>query len=687
MSKNQGISRRTFLNASLGGLAAAGLGPFSGFAGFSNTADLVITGSPVLTVDYLDSVQGAVAVKGNRILATAKDMEGIRDFIGGNTRIVNYSRGCVTPGMIDVHNHIVAQATTTINWVDLIRCLSTQQVQETLAKWIVEHDWKPGKWVRGVGYMWIMDKMVSKKKEEFRGPPLFTRWDIDEIVEVNGKKVDLSRYPIFLVQISGHYASVNSLGLIKSKIMDKSGRFYSGRDKKCLTVSGRSVESAFNPKSSAFGSFFNISTHKGTKQIDGMIFHHYAMEEFYARGMIYGGYPKLDDREITAALKQRSNEFIRKGVTSIYDNNFRIPGLLSHVKSFPRVAAVHEKLRITLYPYIGHLNKGAFPAFDSSRIKGVTSRAPLFNDDWMRLIGYKLQIDAATMTGLTWKPNNSLGDPTKGKLNLWKYDEYLEIVRLLDRMGAQISIHVVGDKALDWTIDAYEEAGVGGGSRRHRIEHVVCVPQISVNTPQNRTEPLYPRVRDQNLIFCPQPGFILLSALFFEQAFGSGVGQFKQDKIFPRFTHSIPYRSAVEAGVRVALSSDNPCVIETSPLLALWESVHRRTCPVGKGSPNAIPSYVYNHRDEKGDVYDERVDINQAIRGHTIDAAYSGFEDKVKGSIEDGKLADLVIWDKDIRLLGERTPLKKALEIKPVMTIIDGKIAYQDKTSVKIEKA
>jgi hypothetical protein len=54
----------------------------------------------------------------------------------------------------------------------------------------------------------------------------------------------------------------------------------------------------------------------------------------------------------------------------------------------------------------------------------------------MRLIGYKLQIDAGGMTGFTWEPSNSTGDMTKGKLNLWEYRDYLEIVKALDRMGA-----------------------------------------------------------------------------------------------------------------------------------------------------------------------------------------------------------------------------------------------------------
>lgn len=165
---------------------------------------------------------------------------------------------------------------------------------------------------------------------------MINRWDLDQVVEVAGKKVNLSQYPIYLVQLSGHYASSNSLALIKARIMDESGRFYSGKDKECVTVPNKTVEEAFNPVRSAFGSFFHVSSHKGSNQIDGMIYHHYAMEELIGRGIKFAGFPRLDEKELNIALKQRCREFIQKGVTSIYDNNLRALSLFDAVKEFPK---------------------------------------------------------------------------------------------------------------------------------------------------------------------------------------------------------------------------------------------------------------------------------------------------------------------------------------------------------------
>ncbi|MDY6955188.1 MAG: hypothetical protein SWE60_27100, partial [Thermodesulfobacteriota bacterium] len=203
MAHKKGISRRQFIATSVGGLAAATLGTWDLFAGLKPTADLVIHGSPVLTVDYKDSVLGAVAIKGNKILATARDISGLREFIEPGTQVVKYTQGCVTPGLIDVHNHIVGQAGMTTSWVDLMCCNSSISVRETLAKWVVENDWPPGQWIRGQGYIWMWDKMAGGKREGVSGPPLVSRFDLDQVVEVSGKKVDLRQYPIYLFQLSG----------------------------------------------------------------------------------------------------------------------------------------------------------------------------------------------------------------------------------------------------------------------------------------------------------------------------------------------------------------------------------------------------------------------------------------------------------------------------------------------------
>jgi len=673
MSSRRKCTRREFLKSTaLGGLAVS-TGSLNLMAQENQKADLVFHGGTILTADASNSIKNAIAIKGNRILAVARDIADIQPFISSTTKVIQLGQRCITPGIIDVHNHIVAQVTTTINWIDLIQCKNADDVRRTIADWIIEHDWPQGKWIRAVGYMWLWDK-VAQAKEGVQGPPLLTRWDMDQVVETRGKKIDLSAYPMYLIQLSGHYSTMNGLALRKAKIMNDSGHFNEGSDSVCLTVPSKKLKEVFSPEIHKFGSFFQEVLKDGSKQISGTVFHHYAMEEFVVRAYKFGDFPQLDEKELLASMKQRCQEFIKLGVTSIYDNNLRLRSHFDAIKAYHQNAQPNEKLRITLYPYICHQDNGAFPAFDQGSRKGILSRTPMFDGAWMRLIGYKLQIDAGAIAGLTWELNKSYGGTTHGDLNLWEYNDYLAIIKELDKRGAQISAHVIGDKALDWTLDAYEKAGVGGKNRRHRLEHLACVPAMSRNGITSKNQALLKRAKDLDLIFCPQPGFILYYGMFWERAFGSGTGE----QTFPRLTHSVPYKSAVDAGIKVALSSDNPCVPNVSPLLAIWESVHRRTMKVGNESRMLMDSYVFNHPDERGSTVDERVDFNQALRGHTIDAAYCGFEEKEKGSLEEGKLADLVVWNKDIRTIGERMPVASLKEIKPVMTVIDGKIVYEN---------
>jgi len=185
----------------------------------------------------------------------------------------------------------------------------------------------------------VLDKVLQQRAAGAAPQPqLATRWDLDQVVQVSGKSVDLSQYPIFLIQISGHYASANAMALLKSKVMDKNGRFYRGGDAECLSVDGRPIGDTFSPEQRAFGSFFHVGQQGGSSQISGAIFHHYAMEEFYLRARKFAGYPEMEEEELITALKQRSREFIRMGVTSIYDNNLRNVRFLDAVKRYPQSA-------------------------------------------------------------------------------------------------------------------------------------------------------------------------------------------------------------------------------------------------------------------------------------------------------------------------------------------------------------
>jgi predicted amidohydrolase YtcJ len=72
----------------------------------------------------------------------------------------------------------------------------------------------------------------------------------------------------------------------------------------------------------------------------------------------------------------------------------------------------------------------------------------------------------------------------------------------------------------------------------------------------------------------------------------------------------------------------------------------------------------------------EAITMKDALRAYTYGAAYAAFEEKVKGSIEEGKLADLAIWEQNLYTV--RPDPEKIKDLKVLMTLLDGKIVYQD---------
>jgi predicted amidohydrolase YtcJ len=142
---------------------------------------------------------------------------------------------------------------------------------------------------------------------------------------------------------------------------------------------------------------------------------------------------------------------------------------------------------------------------------------------------------------------------------------------------------------------------------------------------------------------------IMQPAFFWE--FGDGYianyGQHRADTMFPA-------QSLIAAGVPVAGSSDAP-VTHYAPLFGIEQALTRATSDGQVCGPA------------------ERVDLTTAIRMHTINGAFASFEETVKGSLEPGKLADLVVLGDDIA----RVPVKDLRHLPVVMTVVDGEVVRE----------
>ncbi len=218
---------------------------------------------------------------------------------------------------------------------------------------------------------------------------------------------------------------------------------------------------------------------------------------------------------------------------------------------------------------------------------------------------------------------------TNGKLEKWAVDA--------DRNRLQICIHAIGDKANATVLDMYAKIKSINSpwDRRFRIEHAQHLRKEDIN-----------RFAEIGVIASVQPYHCIDDGVWAEKRIGP-------ERI--KTTHV--YKSLLQSGAVVAFGTDWP-VAPLNPLLGIFAAVTRRTVD-GKNHDGWNP--------------EEKISVENAIKCYTLNAAYASFEEKIKGSIEVGKLADFVVLSDDILTMD---PVK-IKDVKVDMTVFDGEIIYK----------
>jgi hypothetical protein len=333
--------------------------------------------------------------------------------------------------------------------------------------------------------------------------------------------------------------------------------------------------------------------------------------------------PIPSKEQLEEGIVYASNLFLAEGVTRIEDNWVKGKDLLG---AYQTLNGRGEPPTPTDIYY--HINSEAEA---EAGVTALPSVKQAFGGT-VSLKGWKLQVDGGAATAFTYEPHNGYAYSV-ASLNP---ETLKKIVSMLHKSGLQICIHVIGDRALDAALDAIE-AALNENPRpdhRHRLEHVVVSP---------RKESLE-RIKRLGVVISTQPLFIYFSGDTWYRLFGE-----------ERVQMSLPVKTASEMGIPVALGSDYPCSPDTRPQLTLWSAVMRQTMTGRVIGPN------------------ERVDIQQALRLHTMGSAYAAHEEDMRGSIGVGKNADFVVWSDDLYTI----PTDKIRDAKAELTIIEGQIVHK----------
>lgn len=239
----------------------------------------------------------------------------------------------------------------------------------------------------------------------------------------------------------------------------------------------------------------------------------------------------------------------------------------------------------------------------------------------------------APYEGMVASDEGAFGQPQ------WAPGELSEAVRVADARGWQVQIHAIGDGAVRTALDAYERAATLNGprDRRHRIEHIETIDARDV------------------------PRFAALGVVASMQPYHADPEPAQLDlytaRIGPdRASRGWPWNSIRRAGGRLALGSDWP-VVSFDPFLGLNSAVNRTTRdgrPVGGWLPG------------------ERLALADALAGYTSGSAWAAHEDAVKGTLEAGMLADVVVLDRDLLAVTPTAIVSTSVQA----TIVGGRLVY-----------
>ncbi len=280
------------------------------------------------------------------------------------------------------------------------------------------------------------------------------------------------------------------------------------------------------------------------------------------------------------------------------------------------------------------------PKLRAQDLDVIESARKKFHDDWIDTNAVKMMVDGVVESHTAAMLEPYSDDPSvKGKL-FWEPANYLAAVAELDKRGLQLFTHAIGDYGVRTALDAYQNAEEVNRAtdRRPRIEHIETVSAADI-----------PRFGKLGVIASMQPLHSYPDADTLD-VWARNAGP-------DRASRAWAWKSIANDGGHLAFGSDWP-VVTLNPWEGVQTAVTRQT---SEGKPDA------------GFVPEQRLTVAETVRGYTLGAAYAGRREKTEGSIEPGKLADLIIISQNIF---EIDPHRLA-ETKVLTTIVGGRVVYQ----------
>ena len=342
-----------------------------------------------------------------------------------------------------------------------------------------------------------------------------------------------------------------------------------------------------------------------------------------AKDLVYHMMPPYSFDEFYLGLQMVLDECIKLGLTSIHASMVS-PTEFKAMQALKREGKLGIRVAVHLSGRDEGMVEGAIAA-------GIETP---FGDEWLKITEAEWVFDTSTSgrTAAYYEPY--VGEPHNTGILLYDQEDITERVWQTHRAGIRVGLDGVGDRGIDRALDAMEAAlkRQPRDDHRHRIEHCCYV-----------TPAIQERLLELDVIDASATGFLHDLGDAYQQNRGAEAMQYMW-----------PHRSLIDKGIPAPGHSD-ASICDPNPWLGIYSMVTRKT---------SSGQVLYSP---------EGVTPVEAIRAYSIDGAYAAWEEDIKGTIEVGKLADLVVLDRD-PLSIKPDDLNK---VKTLMTVIDGKIVYE----------
>lgn len=547
--------------------------------------DTALINGKIITVDPSDRIAEAVAVKDGKIIAVGSNDE-IQKMIGSSTKVIDLKGFTATPGLSDSHCHFSA-AVMRLYSLDLNYpgAKSISEVKNKVTEMV--ETLEPGEWVRGLGW-------DESKLEELR---YIYASDLDPVSPNN---------PVYLRHTMGHYGTANSAALKLAKIT-----------KDTPDPPGGTIDR------------YPDGTPTGVLKES-------------AQSLIAGLIPEFSSEQIQEGMKKMIGEFNKEGMTAVKD-------AVINPKRWKAYQNLNGQDQFTVRVFglwkAGDTLEDAQTLID--RVASYTKPYITTGNDRLISGGIKIFLDGSGGARTAWlyeEWNKDYRDKDTGNFGypVIEPEIFQKQVKMFHDAGLHVSVHAIGDKAIDMTVDTYaqvlQENPIHG--LRHGIIHCVIPTDHAIETMaelQEAHDAGYPE---------SQPPFTWWIG-------DTYAGNFGPD----RALRLNPFKTFLAKGVKWGSGSDFP-VTPFEARFGLWASVARKPL---RGIYGSTPFGL-----------EESANIHSTLRSYTLWNANQMFlEDKI-GSIENGKYADIAVWNIDFYTASP----EEIKNCKCLMTMFEGKIVH-----------